>query len=136
MIGHSIENTPTEYLVYRINIMKKALFIILAVSFATLFFSKGFSLGFFVGGLIAMANFLLLSRYILKMKEMMKDFSLVKARRFIVGKFLIMYLIMAIALFIGARKGMVVFAGTALGLLVVKFTIFLEGLIVKYVKSG
>lgn len=127
---------PAEYLIYKVGILKKALFIILALSFASLFFLKSFSLGFFVGALISMANFSLLSKYILKMRDLMRDFSIIRAKRFIVVRFLIMYFIMGLALFIGATKGIDAFLGTALGLLVIKFTIFIDGILAKYVKSS
>lgn len=123
---------PVEYLIYKINIMKKAFLIIASVSLLMLFFSRKFSLGFFVGGLISMANFSLLAGYIAKMRS----FALNRAKRYIISKFLVMYLVMAITLFIGATKGMVVFAGTALGLLVIKMAIFSDGALVKYAKPG
>lgn len=132
MNTYAVREIPVEYLVYRINIFKKSLFIILAVSFLSLFFSKELSLGFFVGGLISMANFSLLSKYILRMR----DFPLGKAKRFIISRFLIIYLIMGLALFIGTTKGVLPFAGTALGLLTIKFAIFIDGVFSKYVKSS
>lgn len=121
---------PLEYLIYRINILKKAVFIILAISLAGLFFSRKFSVGFLVGGAIAMMNFSLLARHI----AAMRDFALKKAKRYIMGKFLVMYIIMALFLFVAITKGVHVFIGTALGLLVIKFTIFMDGALVKYAK--
>ena len=132
MSVYNLENIPFEFLFYKLTIMKRTLFIILAVSFVTLFLSKEFSLGFFVGGLIAMANFSLLAKYILKMREL----SVNKAKRFIVSRFFIIYLIMAAALFIGATKGMAVFFGVAAGLLTVKFAIYINGIFAKHVKPS
>jgi len=122
---------PPEYMIYKINIMKKSLFLVLAGSFASLFFSRQFSLGFFVGGAVSVANFSLLAGYILRMRGL----SSRKARGFIVSRFLVMYLIMAVTLFIGITKGLVVFTAAALGLLAVKFAIFLNGIPKRYVES-
>ncbi len=113
---------PLEYLIYRINILKKTLFITLAISLAGLFFSRKFSTGFFVGGALAMMNFSLLAGHIARMR----DFPVKAARRYIIGKFLIMYAVMAVFLFIAIMKGMPVFIGMATGLLSVKFAIFLD----------
>ena len=128
---YAAKEIPSQYLAYKIKIMKKAFLVIFALSFATLLFSKEFSFGFFVGGFISVANFLLLWKNILKMRE----FSLNKAKRFIISKFLVMYFIMGLALFIGITKGVLAFAGVATGLLVIKFAIFIDGMFVRYEPS-
>ena len=115
---------PVEYVICKINILKKAVIAALAVLIVSLFFDRGFSLGFFMGGCVALANFSLLSKYILQMREL----SIKKAQRFIVSKFLFMYLIMGAALFIGKTKGLETFLGVAAGLLIIKIAIFLDGL--------
>ena len=71
-----------------------------------------------------MANFSLLAKYILKMRGLFAG----KAKRYIIGKFLILYLAMAATLVIGATKGMATFAGCSLGLLVIKGAIFSEAI--------
>lgn len=123
---------PVEYLAYKITILKKTLLTVLAVSAAALFFSRKFSLGFFVGGAIAMANFSLFAKYI----EEMRNLTLRAAKKYIMARFLLIYLVMAAALFVAASKGMLVFAATALGLLAVKASIFLDGVLGKNVKPG
>ena len=96
MSVYGTREIPLEYLIYRINILKKAVFIILAVSLGGLFFSRKFSIGFLVGGAIAMMNFSFLAKDI----AAMRDFTLKKAKRYIISKFLIMYLVMALFLFV------------------------------------
>ena len=125
-----VREIPIEYLIYRINILKKTLFIMLAISLVGLFFSRKFSTGFFVGSALAMMNFSLLAGAIARMR----DLSIKSARRYIIGKFLIMYAVMALFLFIAMMKGIPAFIGTALGLLSVKVTIFLDGALAKYAK--
>ena len=115
-------NPPLEYIVYKISILKKAMILLLSILIPSVFFNKGFALGFFMGGCISLANFSLLSKYILEMK----DLAVRKAQRFIVLRFLGMYLIMAVVLVIGINKGLVTFFGVAAGLLIIKFAIFLS----------
>jgi len=122
---------PIEYLVYKVTILKKALLIVATATLTGLFFDKGFSAGFLVGGLISMANFSLLARHIARMR----GFSIGRAKRYIIGKFLAMYVIMAATLFIAATKGMTVFAGAAVGLFAIKFAIFIDGIFIKHAKS-
>ena len=117
-------SVPAEYVICKINILKKGAIVMFGVLILSLFFDRGFSLGFFMGGCIALANFSLLSKHILQMRE----FSIKKAQRFIVAKFLLMYLIMGLALFIGRTKGLPTFFGVAAGLLVIKIAIFLNSL--------
>ena len=128
----TFENIPTEYTVYKIAILKKSLLITFITCFIAFFFSRNFFLGFFIGGLLSMANFSLLAKHIIKMR----NFSVNKAKRYIVGKFLIIYFIMGLALFIGATKGMLVFAATALGLIVIKIAIFLDRTVIKHAKPS
>jgi hypothetical protein len=128
MSSDTVREIPVEYVIYRISILKRAVVTIAVVSVAMLFFMKGCALGFFVGGLIAMANFSLLSKYVVEMR----NFPVARAKRYIIGKFLIQYLVMAVTLFIGATKGITVFAGTALGLLVIKAVIFQEAVFTRH----
>jgi len=118
-------SAPLEYIVYKINILKKAIVLISLVVVAAIFFNKGFSLGFFIGGFLSLANFSLLSKHILQIRS----FSVRKAQTFIILRFLLMYLIMASALVIGIHKGLATFFGVASGLLTIKICIFLENLI-------
>jgi|GEM_PF-3220434 len=122
---------PIEYLVYRVNILKKAIFIMLIISLAAGFFSRKFSIGFLMGGAVAMMNFSLLAGHIATMKGLAGK----RAKSYIMGRFLVMYAVMALFLFVAITKGMYVFAGTALGLLVIKFAIFIDGILIKYAKS-
>ena len=117
-------SVPLEYIVYKINILKKAIVLISLVGISAIFLNKGFSLGFFIGGFLSLANFSLLSRHILQIRS----FSLRKAQTFIILRFLLMYLIMAAALVIGIHKGLATFFGVAVGLLVIQIIIFLENL--------
>jgi len=130
MTNRLAREVPVEYLIYRINILKKTLFIVLAVSLSGLFFSRKFSTGFFVGGALAMMNFSLLAGAVAKMR----DFSVKSAKRYVISKFLIMYAIMALFLFIAIMKGLPAFIGTAIGLLSVKAAIFFDGVRVKHAK--
>ena len=118
-------NAPIEYVVFKISILKRALILLLPLLIVSVFLSRGFALGFLMGGLISLANFSLLSKYILEMK----DLTIKKAQRFIILRFLGMYLIMAAVLVIGITKSLVTFFGVALGLFLVKIVIFLERLI-------
>jgi len=114
---------PTEYLVFKINILKKLLIATLFVSLsAFLIGQKGFSLGFIVGGLLAMAIFSLLYKYVL----MLRNIELSKRKRFIVPRAFILIGIMAFALAIGIKKGVPVFLGTAMGVLLLKIVIFIQ----------
>ena len=118
-------NVPVEYLIYKINILKKCLLLMAIGIVVGLFWNRNFSFGFFVGSFIAMANFSLLSKYVLKMREM----SIKAAQRFIILRFLLMYVIMAAALFSAVKKDVVVFLAVALGLVIVKVVIFVDNFI-------
>jgi len=118
-------NTPVEYLIYKINILKKCLLLMAIGIVVGLFWNRNFSFGFFVGSFIAMANFSLLSKYVLRMREM----PIKAAQRFIILRFLLMYVIMAAALFSAVKKDVTVFLAVALGLLIVKAVIFVDNFI-------
>jgi len=118
-------NTPVEYLIYKINILKKCLLLMAIGIVVGLFWNRNFSFGFFVGSFIAMANFSLLSKYVLRMREM----PIKAAQRFIILRFLLMYMIMAAALFSAVKKDVTVFLAVALGLLIVKVVIFVDNFI-------
>jgi hypothetical protein len=125
------DTVPLDYIVYKITIMRRALFAMIAFCLAAMFFSRGLAAGIVVGGLISIANFSLLAKYIIAMR----GFSVAKAKQYIIGKFLVQYVIMAAALFIAATKGMDVFIGTAVGLLMVKVSLFLEMVVARYAQS-
>jgi len=118
-------NTPVEYLIYKINILKKCLLLMAIGIVVGLFWNRNFSFGFFVGSFIAMANFSLLSKYVLRMREM----PIKAAQRFIILRFLLMYVIMAAALFSAVKKDVTAFLAVALGLLIVKVVIFVDNFI-------
>lgn len=118
-------NIPVEYLIYKINILKKCLLLMAIGIVVGLFWNRNFSFGFFVGSFIAMANFSLLSKYVLRMREM----PIKAAQRFIILRFLLMYMIMAAALFSAVKKDVTVFLAVALGLLIVKAVIFVDNFI-------
>ena len=118
-------NVPLEYLIYKINILKKCLLFMAIGIVVGLFWNRNFSFGFFVGSFIAMANFSLLSKYVLKMREM----SIKAAQRFIILRFLLMYMIMAVALFSAVKKDVMAFLAVALGLVIVKVAIFVDNFI-------
>jgi hypothetical protein len=96
-----------------------------AVIIIGFFWSKNFSWGFFLGSFISLANFSLLSKYVLKMKQM----PIKAAQRFIISRFLLMYVIMAAALFAAVKKGLISFLAVALGLILVKIVIYLDNFI-------
>ncbi|MBL7197308.1 MAG: ATP synthase subunit I [Candidatus Omnitrophica bacterium] len=115
-------NAPVEYLIYKINILKKCLLFMVIGIIVGLFWDKNFSFGFFVGSFIAIANFSLLSKYVLQMRDM----SIKAAQRFIILRFLLMYVIMAVVLFSAVKKDMITFLAVALGLIIVKVVIFVD----------
>ncbi len=132
MTTYEAKNIPIEYLIYKITIMKKSVFIMGVVCIGSILISKEFSFGFLVGGLLSIANFSLLAKHILKMREL----PVKNAKRYIITKFLLIYFIAAVALFIAATKGMGVFAGTAVGLITTKFAIFIDNMIGKNAKRS
>lgn len=116
-------SVPQEYFVFKINIFKKLFLITAAVSLITFFLGgKGFALGFLVGGAISAAIFSLLYKYVL----IMRGIKLPGRKRFIAGRALVIYAIMAAALLIGLKKGIPVFLGTAAGIFSLKVAIFAQ----------
>jgi len=116
-------SVPAEYLVFKVNIYKKVLFITLAASLAALLLGqRGFATGFFIGGLLSMAIFSLLYKYVLALRNL----ALPRRKRFIMPRALLIYAIMGVALAIGIKKGIPVFIGTAAGLLSLKIAVFIQ----------
>lgn len=118
-------NAPVEYLVFKINILKKSSLIILFISVISLLFKQGpFALGCFFGGLISILIFSLLYKYVL----VVRNLSLPQRKKFFIPRALLIYTIMGLTLFIAIKKGLPVFLGTASGLLSLKIAVFTEGL--------
>ena len=116
-------DVPPEYFIFKIHILRKVALITLGVCrVSVLLGRKDFALGFFFGGLLSLAIFSLLYRYVL----MLRNFQPPKRKMFIMTKALALYFVMAIALFIGIKKGIPVFLGTALGILSLKAAIFMQ----------
>jgi len=114
---------PAEYLIFKINILKRIFLVTLAVSLgAMLFGQKGFALGFCVGGLLSIAIFSLFYKYVLAIRGLEPP----ARKRFIVTKALLIYFLMGLALFIGIKKGITVFLGTATGLFSMKLAVFIQ----------
>jgi len=116
-------SVPTEYLIFKMNILKKIFLLTGPICIITALIGyKGFSLGFLVGGLLSMAIFSLMYKYVLSMKGLPSS----RRRIFIVPRSLIMYFLMGAALFIGIKKGIPVFLGTLTGLLSLKAAIYIQ----------
>lgn len=116
-------NIPADYFIFKINILKKLILITLAVCLiAFLSGQRGFSLGFLVGGLLAMAIFSLLYKYVLALRNI----QLPKRKKFIAARALLIFLLMGLALAIGIKKGLPVFFGTAAGIFSLKIAIFTQ----------
>jgi len=114
---------PQELLIFKITILKRCLLIIsFACLAAFIFRQRDFAFGFLVGGLISMAVFSLLYKYVLAARS----FSPLKRKKYLIPKALLIYVIMGAALFIAVKKGLPVFLGTAAGLLCLKAAIFAE----------
>jgi len=114
-------NIPEDFLLFKITILKRCLLISLAVSLAALLLGqKGFALGAFIGGCMAICIFSLLSKYVLALGSL----SSRQRKKFLIAKALLIYAIMGITLFIAIKKGLPVFLGTAAGLLSLKVAIF------------
>jgi len=121
---------PRDYFVFKINVLKKLLLFTLGVCLASLAFGqKEFSLGFFMGGMLSMATFALLYKYVLQMR----NFSASGRKKFIMARSLLIYLIMGLALFIGIKKGMATFLGVAAGFILLKIAVFMQAFQEKHV---
>jgi len=117
-------SVPLDYLVFKINIQKRLFLVTMGVSLiALLIGQQGFSMGFFIGGAIAMALFSLLYNYILSLRSLKE---IPQKKRFIIARSFLMYVMMGIALFIGIKKGIPVFLGVAAGMLSLKAIIFIH----------
>ena len=114
---------PKDYFVFKINVLKKLFLFMLGVCLASLAFGqKEFSLGFFVGGMLSMATFALLYKYVLEMR----NFPASGRKIFIMARSLLIYLIMGLALFIAIKKGIATFLGAAAGFISLKIAIFIQ----------
>ncbi|MFH1848349.1 MAG: hypothetical protein ABH825_03940 [Candidatus Omnitrophota bacterium] len=120
---------PAEYLIFKVNILKKTFLIASGVCLTALVFNqRGFALGFFVGGILSILIFSLLYKYVLELN----DLSPSRKRSFLVPRSLLLSAIMGAALFIGIKKGLPVFFGTAAGILSLRISIFSETFKRKY----
>ena len=125
-------NVPAEYLIFKINIYKKMLLAIAAISLTALFLGqKGFAMGFFVGGALALAVFSLLYKYVLTLRGLQPA----GRKKFIIPRALLIYFIMGAALAIGMKKGIPAFLGTAAGIFALKVTIFIQAFQEKNVRE-
>ena len=116
-------NIPTEYFIFKVNVFKKIFIITTSIFLLTLVLGqKDFAFGFLVGGLLSFAIFSLLYKYIL----VMRGLDAPQRKKFITLRMLIIYAIMALALFIGIKKGITVFLGTAAGIFSLKIAIFIQ----------
>ena len=116
-------NIPANYYIFKINILKKIFLIILGISLIALpLGQKGFFFGFLIGSLLSMAIFLLLYKYVIAINGL----ELAKRKNFLITRSLLIYILMGLALFIGIKKGVPVFLGTAAGLLTLKIAIFIQ----------
>lgn len=116
-------NAPAEYLIFKINVLKRLFLLIPGVSISALLFGqREFALGFFIGGALSMAIFSLLYKYVLETR----NFSAQRRKKFIISRSLLIYAIMGIALLIGIKKGIPAFLGTAAGLLSLKIAVFIQ----------
>ncbi|MFC1808225.1 hypothetical protein ACFL0T_07690 [Candidatus Omnitrophota bacterium] len=116
-------NTPTDYIVFKITILKRSVLLIgVALLLALLSGNKGLAAGVLVGGLVSMAIFSLLYKYVLTLASL----SMEQRKKFIIPRALLVYTIMGATLFIAITKGVAVFLGAAAGLFVLKIAIFLE----------
>ena len=115
-------DTPIDYLMFKLSVLKRFGIIPLVTIIALLLKQKGFALGFFVGGSIALAIFLLLYKYILSARRFLPT----QRKRFLIPRALLVYLIMGLTLLIAIKKGLLVFFGAALGLFFLKVVMFME----------
>jgi len=116
-------NVPAEYIIFKLNIFKKLfLFTLGACTISLLLRQKEFSAGFLMGGLLSAAIFSLLYKYALEIR----GFPLAKRKTFLIARSLLISLIMGAALFIGIKKGLNTFLGTAAGLISLKIAVFAQ----------
>jgi len=116
-------NVPTEFLVFKIKLAKRCLLLCLVLSSVFLVLGRqGIAQGVFIGGIIAILVLSLLSKYILALRGV----SALERRKFLIPRALGLYAIMGITLFIAIKKGIAVFLGAALGLLLLKLVVYLE----------
>jgi len=114
---------PANYYIFKINILKKIFLIILGVSLITLpLGQKDFFFGFLIGSLLSTAIFSLLYKYVIAINGLEPT----KRKNFLITRSLLIYILMGLALFIGIKKGVPVFLGTAAGLLTLKMAIFIQ----------
>ncbi|NQT94885.1 MAG: hypothetical protein HQ572_00390 [Candidatus Omnitrophica bacterium] len=116
-------SVPLEYLLFKITIYKRVIFIVATISIVALLLRHGdFALGAVVGGLIAVAIFSLLYKYVLALRNI----QIGQKGRFIIPRALMLYAIIGFTLFIAITKGLPVFLGAAAGIFSLKIAIFLE----------
>jgi hypothetical protein len=126
-------SVPSEYVLYKISILKKSIgLLILSVAAAALLGHKGVATGLFFGGCVSILSFMRLYKYVLAIRET----SGRQAKKFLAGRFLIIYLFAGITLFIALTKGPDVFLGAAAGLMLIRLCVFLDGLIFSEAKSA
>lgn len=116
-------NIPAEYLIFKINVLKKIFLITIVIPFSALVIGqKAFAMGFCVGGFLSMAIFCLFYKYVLAIRGL--EYPVRK--KFIIAKALLIYFFMGLALFIAIKKGIHVFLGTVTGLFSLKLAVFIQ----------
>ena len=88
---------PLDYFLFKMRVLKKSFVITLLLSFAAfLSGQKGFSSGAAVGGLISIAVFLLLYKYVLCLRGV----SRARRKNFLIPRALFIYILVGLTLFI------------------------------------
>ena len=124
-------NSLNDFYDYRSRIVRRAFLTVLTLMAGLMLAGQGqVAYGVFFGGLLSIIIFQLIFIKI-NFSQKLKESQPKKTFTFFFIAYIIAYLIMAATLYVALKKGLPVFFGVATGLLVVKITIYIDGLMQK-----